>query len=122
MVDTDMNVNTIQKYFKLSDFASCDVDSLNEIIELFSDDATIKSGINETAKGKKKVSDFFKLFFGRNKQLKHIFEIRNVDENYMTEWVVAGLKSDDTLFSLHGFDYYQFDNSGKIIDLKVIID
>jgi len=25
------------------------------------------------------------------------------------------------LFSLHGFDYYQFDDAGKIIDLKVVI-
>jgi len=31
------------------------------------------------------------------------------------------LKSDGSLFSLHGFDYYQFDDAGKIVDLKVVI-
>ncbi|MFC6176043.1 nuclear transport factor 2 family protein [Companilactobacillus huachuanensis] len=121
MTDTDMNKITIQKYFKLSDYASSDMNSLKAIIDLFSDDAKIKSGINETATNKKEVADFFRLFFGRNKQLKHLFEIRDVDNNYQTEWVVAGLKSDGSLFSLHGFDYYKFDNDGKIIDLKVII-
>ncbi|WP_125764042.1 nuclear transport factor 2 family protein [Companilactobacillus hulinensis] len=122
MADVDTNLNTIQRYFKLSDFASCDIDSFNEIINLFDDNARIKSGMDETARGKDEVSDFFKLFFGRNKQLKHIFKTRDIDDNYKTEWVVAGLKGDDTLFSLHGFDYYQFDDAGKIVDLKVVIE
>jgi len=122
MADVATNLNTIQRYFKFSDFTSCDVDSLNEIIDLFSESASIKSGINETAKNKNEISDFFRSFFGRNKQLKHIFETRSINDDYKTEWVVAGLKSDDTLFSLHGFDYYQFDDDGKIVDLKVVIE
>ncbi|CAJ1185945.1 hypothetical protein CPR19088_GLDEOEPO_00230 [Companilactobacillus paralimentarius] len=121
MVDVDLNKATIQKYFKLSDYASGDMNSLKAIIDLFSDSAHITSGMNETAVNKDEIADFFRNFFGRNKQLKHLFEIRDVAEDYKTEWVVAGLKSDGTLFSLHGFDYYQFDEAGKIITLKVVI-
>ncbi|WP_338214697.1 nuclear transport factor 2 family protein [Companilactobacillus muriivasis] len=121
MTDTDTNRITIQKYFKLSDYASSDMNSLKAIIDLFSDEAKINSGMNETATNKSEIADFFRSFFGRNQQLKHLFEIRDVDNNYQTEWVVAGLKSDGTLFSLHGFDYYQFDDAGKIVDLKVVI-
>ncbi|ALB28722.1 nuclear transport factor 2 family protein [Companilactobacillus heilongjiangensis] len=121
MTDTDTNKITIQKYFKLSDYASSDMNSLKAIIDLFSDEAKIKSGMNETATNKSEIADFFRSFFGRNQQLKHLFEIRDVDNNYQTEWVVAGLKSDGSLFSLHGFDYYQFDDAGKIVDLKVVI-
>jgi len=35
MADVATNLNTIQRYFKFSDFTSCDVDSFNEIINLF---------------------------------------------------------------------------------------
>lgn len=121
MVDTEVNIGTIKKYFKLSDYASSDMRAFQEIISLFSETAHIQTATNEELTGKTEISDFFRVFFGRNEQLKHIMSVRDVANNYQTEWVVAGLKSDGSLFSLHGFDYYQFDDDGKISELKVII-
>lgn len=121
MVDTEVNIGTIKKYFKLSDYASSDMRAFQEIVSLFSETANIQTATNEELTGKIEISDFFRVFLGRNEQLKHIMSVRDVANNYQTEWVVAGLKSDGSLFSLHGFDYYQFDDNGKISELKVII-
>lgn len=119
MVDVEMNVKTIQKYFKLSDYASSDMRAFQEIVSLFSETSHIQTATSDEFTGKTEISNFFKVFFGRNEQLKHIMSVRDVANNYQTEWVVAGLKSNGSLFSLHGFDYYQFDNAGKISSLKV---
>lgn len=115
----DKNISTIEEYFKLSDLASSDKDSLNKIIELFSDKATIKSGMDETSSGKKEVSDFFEEFFDKFLQLKHLFRTEIIDDFYQTEWAVIGLKKDNSLFSLHGYDYYKFNESGQITSLVV---
>ncbi|MFD1418687.1 nuclear transport factor 2-like protein [Companilactobacillus keshanensis] len=117
----DKNIETIKKYFELSDLASNDEKALDEIVDLFADDTSIKSGLSETAAGKKKTAEFFKTFFTRNKELKHLFKAEAFVDYYQAEWAVAGLKTDGSLFSLHGFDYYKFNDKGKIISLVVNI-
>jgi len=117
----DKNIATIKEYFELSDLASSDEKALTEIIDLFAEDTSIKSGLSETATGKKEASEFFKTFFNRNKELKHLFKIESFTDYYQAEWAVAGLKIDGSLFSLHGFDYYKFNDAGKITSLVVNI-
>ncbi|WP_125588294.1 nuclear transport factor 2 family protein [Companilactobacillus jidongensis] len=117
----DRNKETIKKYFELSDFATDDDQAVNDIIDLFSDNVAIRSGCNVTATNKEEVAAFFRTFFNRNKKLKHIFKTQNIENYYQTEWSVAGLKSDGAIFALHGFDYYRFDEDGKICSLLIEI-
>ncbi|WP_125568955.1 nuclear transport factor 2 family protein [Companilactobacillus insicii] len=117
----DKNKETIKKYFELADFASDDEQAVNDIIDLFSDNVAIRSGCNETATNKEEAAAFFKSFFNRNKKLKHIFNTQTIENYYQTEWSVAGLKSDGSIFALHGFDYYRFDDDGKICSLLIEI-
>ncbi|KRK81112.1 nuclear transport factor 2 family protein [Companilactobacillus nodensis] len=117
----DKNLETINKYFELSDFASNDEQAVNDIVDLFADNVTIRSGLDETASNKEETAAFFKAFFSRNKVLKHIHHTQTLENYYQTEWSVAGLKDDDSIFALHGFDYYRFDEDGKIVSLLIEI-
>ncbi|AZZ60793.1 hypothetical protein DSM07_05440 [Oenococcus sp. UCMA 16435] len=114
-------IEIIKKYFRLSDIASNNNYALEEIIDLFSEQAIIK---NENGKDLNKHSGiikFFKDFFKRNQELKHICNISTINNQYKAEWSVAGEKYDQSLFALHGFDYYKFDNDNKITFLQIKI-
>lgn len=116
----DKNIETIKRYFQLSDSASIDRRSLNEIIEMFSTNAEIISADGQIFPNDEiSIESFFTDFFTRNRQLKHISIAKKTDNGYQASWVVCGRKFDDSLFCLKGIDYYQFSPYGLIKKLEV---
>jgi hypothetical protein len=111
----------IEHYFKLSDLASSDHQALNEIINLFSNDAVVEGANGVVADNTAKIASFFENFFKDNQELRHLCRINPNSDEHKTEWVVAGRKKDGKLFALHGFDKYQFNKQNKISFLKVEI-
>jgi len=120
---TAMNqkLEIIEHYFKLSDLASSDHQALNEIINLFSNDAVVEGANGVVADNTAKIASFFENFFKDNQELRHLCCISPNNDEYKTEWVVAGRKRNGKLFALHGFDQYQFSQQNKISFLKVEI-
>ncbi|WP_125764783.1 nuclear transport factor 2 family protein [Companilactobacillus hulinensis] len=115
----DRNIVAIKRYFELSDMASNDEQALDEIIDLFADNVTIRSDLNGAVANKEEAIEFFRDFFGHNKELKHVFKIQTLENYYQIEWSLAGVNEDDKFFALHGFNYYRFDDEGKIISLLI---
>jgi hypothetical protein len=121
--ETVMNkkLEIIEHYFKLSDLASSNHQALNEIINLFSNDAVVEGANGVVADNPTKIASFFENFFKDNQELRHLCRISPNSDEYETEWVVAGRKKDGKLFAFHGFDRYQFNQQNKISFLKVEI-
>ena len=121
--ETSMNqkLEIIEHYFKLSDLASSDHQALNELINLFSNDAVVEGASGIVADNPTKIASFFENFFKDNQELRHLCRIIPNSDEYETEWVVAGRKKDGKLFAFHGFDRYKFNQQNKISFLNVEI-
>lgn len=113
-------MNTVKKYFILSDSAGKDPDSLNELISLFADDAVVEDNRNNIYRGIDEVSSFFHTFFKRNAELRHVFTIQQQDNIVKVQWGVVGKKPNNEIFTLTGTDIATLDDQQKIIHLQVI--
>lgn len=106
-------------YFSLSDPAVTDENVLLELCSLFSDDAVIKPNNMPEIKGKDNIISFFKTFFGRNEETKHLWTTV-ISENKLKQvnWGVV-CKKNGELFTLTGTDYFKIENN-KIVYLEVV--
>lgn len=89
-------------YFSLSDPAVTDENVLLELCSLFSDDAVIKLNNMPEIKGKDNIISFFKTFFGRNKETKHLWTTV-ISENKLKQvnWGVVCKRKNGELFYSH---------------------
>lgn len=111
----------IERYFELSDRASTDQEALDEIVRLFANDAVVQAASGVSVNTPAKIANLFERFFKDNTELHHVYQIAPRSDDYQTEWVVAGEKRNGSLFVLHGFDHYQFNENGQITFLKIKI-
>ncbi|MGX7205530.1 nuclear transport factor 2 family protein [Enterococcus pingfangensis] len=116
-------MDTLEKYFNLSDIAGKDEKAFENLIELFSEDAVIDANNGNTYSGIIDIRDFFTKFFESSSELRHLFTIKKNDENVQVEWGVVGRrKTTDQIFTLTGTDYAILNDDNKIIHLRVIGD
>ncbi|GAF41049.1 hypothetical protein FC83_GL001912 [Agrilactobacillus composti DSM 18527 = JCM 14202] len=113
------NMTTIAQYFALSDLAPQDLKAQGQINNLFADNATVTAADGTTITGKPAIAAFFKAFFTRNQQLRHLQHTVKTVTGYQAQWAVVGQKAGPTLFTLQGYDDYRFTPAGKISRLQV---
>ncbi|MCH4172672.1 MAG: nuclear transport factor 2 family protein [Lactobacillus sp.] len=115
----DQNMTTIAQYFALSDLAPQDPKAQAQINSFFAPDATVTAADGTTITGKPAIAAFFKAFFTRNQQLRHLQHTTKTATGYQAQWAVVGQKAGPTLFTLQGHDDYRFTAAGKISHLQV---
>lgn len=113
-------MNTLNRYFELSDLAVQNKDSLQELCGLFAQDAIIEANNGLTYKGKADIEKFFKDFFSRNLATKHLWDIKEQNDGWLqANWAVACRRKSGDYFALTGKDIAKIID-GKISHLKVI--
>lgn len=113
-------MDTLKRYFELSDYAGKDAAAFAELLDLFADNAEIEANNNSTYKGKDAIKQFFVGFFKASIELKHIFTINEENNKVTIKWGVVGKRANQDIFTLTGTDYATLDDNEKITHLKVV--
>ncbi|MGY3778740.1 nuclear transport factor 2 family protein [Isobaculum melis] len=114
-------MDTLIKYFSLSDLAGSDEESFEKIVALFADDAILEANNQSKFVGIKAISSFFKDFFHTNSELKHVWEITQGEKYIEAHWGVVGKRAKNRqIFTLVGTDYAVLNPDNKIVYLKVV--
>jgi hypothetical protein len=113
-------MDIINRYFYLSDYAGKDKEKLAELLSLFSKNAVIEPNGGRPMEGDKEYIPFFEEFFGRNDEMKHIWNIiQSQNELMQVNWGVVCRRKSGDLFTLTGSDYFKIENN-QITYLKII--
>jgi hypothetical protein len=112
-------MNVLDNYFKLFDEAKESEESFNKLNALFSDDITFVLN-GRTFNGKNAWENFVKQVFGSNKELKHMYNgwEQNEDGTYATKWAICGNRYKTGVYTQEGIDIARLDSNGKIIYLE----
>ena len=112
-------MNVLDNYFKLFDEAKESEESFNKLNALFSDDITFVLN-GRTFNGKNAWENFVKQVFGSNKELKHMYNgwEQNEDGTYATKWAICGNRYETGVYTQEGIDVAKLDSNGKIIYLE----
>lgn len=112
-------MNVLDNYFKLFDEAKESEESFNKLNALFSDDITFVLN-GRTFNGKNAWENFVKQVFGSNKELKHMYNgwEQNEDGTYATKWAICGNRYKTGVYTQEGIDIARLDINGKIIYLE----
>lgn len=112
-------MNVLDNYFKLFDEAKKSEESFNKLNALFSDDITFVLN-GRTFNGKNAWENFVKQVFGSNKELKHMYNgwEQNEDGTYATKWAICGNRYKTGVYTQEGIDIARLDSNGKIIYLE----
>lgn len=112
---------TIKTYFSLFDTFTDTPDALNKIVSLFNEHATIIAADGNVIRGKQFIEQFFIDFFTLNTNVTHTWHL-NTGSGYSADWsAVVTTKSDRKTLTSKGTDYYEFDDEGKIQQLKMVL-
>lgn len=113
----------LDRYFALSDTAGEAPEDFEELVSLFSSQARIFPGRGGAVEGIDAVRAFYREFFDRNVELRHVWKARvQPDGQHFARWAVAGRRSSDEVFALSGCDVAEMDDVGRILKLRVEID
>ena len=113
----------LDRYFALSDTAGEAPEDFEELVSLFSPQARIFPGRGGAVEGIDAVRAFYREFFDRNVELRHVWKARvQPDGQHFARWAVAGRRSSDEVFALSGCDVAEMDDVGRILKLRVEID
>ena len=113
----------LDRYFALSDTAGEAPEDFEELVSLFSSQAQIFPGRGGAVEGIDAVRAFYREFFDRNVELRHVWKARvQPDGRHFARWAVAGRRSSDEVFALSGCDVAEMDDVGRILKLRVEID
>lgn len=119
----------LDRYFALSDTAGhCEAD-FDELIALFTPDARLESAGGAAVQGTTALREFFRDFFERNVESRHLWRTRvqeedrdNPDANrVVVDWAVAVRRSSGELAALAGTDTADLAPDGRIARLRVVV-
>lgn len=112
-------MTVLDRYFELSDIAGNDLAAFPKLIDCFSEDASVKPARGEEIHGKREIERFYREFFQRSKDLRHIWSVSQVNGVLRADWAVVGRRPDGTLFAFLGEDIVETDELGKIKKLVI---
>lgn len=112
-------MDVLDNYFKFFDEAKESEESFNKLNALFSDDITFVLN-GRTFNGKNAWENFVKQVFASNKELKHMYNgwELNEDGTYATKWAICGNRYETGVYTQEGIDIAKLDSEGKIIYLE----
>jgi uncharacterized protein (TIGR02246 family) len=85
-------LHPMDRFFTLSDQATHDEAAFQELITLFTDDASLVAADGSVHKGKEVIERFFCDFFDRNVILRHVWEIRCDGHRAVVNVKIMGIK------------------------------
>ncbi|MEV7028349.1 nuclear transport factor 2 family protein [Kitasatospora sp. NPDC093558] len=109
----------LDRYFELSDLAGHDGAAFDELIALFTPDATIEPNGAASVDGTVGITGFFRAFLARNAELKHVWSVEETPEGLLASWAVAGRRNSGEVFALAGWDLARLATDGRIAHLQV---
>ena len=112
-------MTTLDRYFELSDLAGHDEAAFQQLIDCFASQATIQTARGDVVQGQPAIAVFFREFFLRSRDLKHLWNTRQEEHRLIADWVVIGRRSDNALFSLAGEDVADLDATNRITRLTI---
>lgn len=111
----------LDDYFRLSDLAGHDGESMKRLLALFSENAVVIPNNSNEIKGMKSIAHFFADFFKRNAEMHHVWSTVRTENGLETKWAVCAKKESGEVFALSGQDIARLDTAGKIQSLKVVV-
>lgn len=109
----------LDRYFELSDIAGNDQAAFQKLIDCFSENASVKPARGEEVHGKQEIEKFYREFFLKSKNLRHVWNVLQTSGFLKAEWAVVGRRPDGSLFALLGEDIVETDELGKIKKLVI---
>jgi len=115
------DVTVLDRYFELSDLAGKDQASFRLLLECFSENAVVKPAGGAAIRGRHEIEKFYGDFFQRSRDLRHLWNTREVDGALRADWAVVGRRPDGSLFSFLGEDVAEVDADHRITRLDIVI-
>ncbi len=112
-------MTVLDQYFELSDIAGNDPAAFQKLINCFSENASVTPARGEEIHGKRGIEKFYREFFLRSKDLRHIWSVSQADGILRADWAVVGRRPDGTLFAFLGEDIAETDETAKIRKLVI---
>lgn len=112
-------MSVLDEYFELSDIAGNDEDAFRKLIDCFSENATVKPARGDAVHGKREIEAFYRGFFQKSRDLRHIWNTSTTAGTLKADWAVVGRRADGSLFSFMGEDIAEVDESQKIKNLEI---
>ncbi len=112
-------MTVLDRYFELSDSAGNDQGAFQKLIDCFSTNASVKPARGDELHGKQEIENFYREFFLRSKDLRHIWNVSQTSGVLKAEWAVVGRRPDGGLFAFLGEDEVEADELGKIKKLVI---
>lgn len=114
-------MDTLTRYFKLSDQVEHEPINFEKLVDLFAQNAKVTTNTGTSYEGLQEIRKFFQQFFQTNVSLRHIFEVQKCEDQVIVQWGVVGRKAQtNKIFALTGKDIAKLNNQQQIVNLKVI--
>lgn len=110
----------IKHYFSLFDHFRSKTDDFRPMLDLFNDQASIITPDGQKIIGKQAIEQFFVQFFTHNHRVTHNYQIQN-HSSYSAVWSATVTTESRYNVESKGIDYYEFDEEGKIRQLKLVV-
>ncbi|MFN5855879.1 MAG: nuclear transport factor 2 family protein [Pseudanabaenaceae cyanobacterium] len=112
-------MTVLDTYFELSDRAIQDESALQELVDLFADDAEILPSGADKVKGKANIEQLYRRFFNTYEGVQRVWQTRRTEQGIEATWAIAGKKNSGEIFSIRGTHIAEINEHGKIESLEV---
>lgn len=112
-------MTVLDKYFELSDRASVDEAAIEELVNLFADQAEVQPSGARKVVGKEAIADLYRQFFQNHVGMQRIWTTRKTENGLEAIWAIAGKRNSGELFAMQGRHIAEVDAQGKIYALEV---
>lgn len=116
------NIQTIERYFALVDYANDSEANFDELISLYSDDCESHSNDGSVSHGKQELIVNTRNFYNWMKggESRHFYHVTAEEgDSIEVDWAVAARLADGSVMSLHGHNVYRFNDRHEIRYLVV---
>ena len=112
---------TVDRYFDLVDAAARDKNKLQELIEIFDDDATLAPATGDVASGKAAIRTYLIDFYTSvADESRHFYNTTSDDGHHVeADWAVAARLKQGGLVALQGHNVFEIGADGRIKSLRV---
>ncbi len=112
-------MTVLDRYFELSDLAGTDPAAFQQLIDCFSEHACVKPARDAEIHGKQAIERFYREFFLKSKDLRHLWKVSQTNGTLTADWAVIGRRADGALFAFLGEDTAETDPLSKIKKLGI---
>ncbi|WP_444659031.1 hypothetical protein ACRQV7_00425 [Caproiciproducens sp. R2] len=110
-------VTVIGRYFTQLDLAMEDEGAFSGLEGLFSENASLRLKGYDEIRGCGKIREFFQALLGKNREMKHVWEIVPEQGGFRVPWAAACVSKAGDVFTMEGTDHIVLDADGKIQSL-----